>query len=244
MSAALAPDNRCLDLVERVGRAGDLAAAGAALLEGLKPCGALAIVSNIVPLLPGAEDRRDLKLQPAGFIGSAAEAAVDAHNPNPAHLRRVRSGFRWRDVAIADRRACRTYWEAAASFSVADGLVVPLYDRRRLYVVSIALADRALPAAADRLTATFAAHAFLQRARDLMPEPPPPAKLSPRERDCMGFVTEGKTDWEISVILGLSQHTAHEYVESARRKLGGRTRAGAAARFMLSHPSGECGDER
>lgn len=48
----------------------------------------------------------------------------------------------------------------------------------------------------------------------------PRAALSPRERECLQWVAEGKTYWECSVILGLSEHTVRCYLESARHKLG------------------------
>ncbi|MGE3719998.1 MAG: LuxR family transcriptional regulator [Bauldia sp.] len=48
----------------------------------------------------------------------------------------------------------------------------------------------------------------------------PRAALSPRERECLQWVAEGKTYWECAVILGLSEHTVRCYLESARHKLG------------------------
>lgn len=44
--------------------------------------------------------------------------------------------------------------------------------------------------------------------------------LSPRERECLQWVAEGKTSWECGVILGLSERTVRFYLESARHKLG------------------------
>lgn len=46
------------------------------------------------------------------------------------------------------------------------------------------------------------------------------AKLSPRERECLLWIAEGKTMWECAIILGLSEHTVRCYLESARHKLG------------------------
>lgn len=79
----------------------------------------------------------------------------------------------------------------------------------------------------------FACYAFIDKMRTLATGDDELPRLSPRERDCLAFVAEGKTDWEISVILGVSQHTSHQYVESARKKLGAMTRAQAVARFVL-----------
>jgi DNA-binding CsgD family transcriptional regulator len=44
--------------------------------------------------------------------------------------------------------------------------------------------------------------------------------LSPRERECLQWIAEGKTYWECAMILGLSEHTVRCYLESARHKLG------------------------
>ncbi|TPJ81943.1 LuxR family transcriptional regulator [Mesorhizobium sp. B2-5-13] len=46
------------------------------------------------------------------------------------------------------------------------------------------------------------------------------ASLSPRERECLLWIAEGKTYWECAMILGLSEHTVRCYLESARHKLG------------------------
>lgn len=46
------------------------------------------------------------------------------------------------------------------------------------------------------------------------------ASLSPRERECLQWIAEGKTSWECAVILGLSERTVRFYLEGARHKLG------------------------
>jgi DNA-binding CsgD family transcriptional regulator len=60
--------------------------------------------------------------------------------------------------------------------------------------------------------------------------------LTARERDALAWVAEGKSDWEIATILGLSETTVRFHVDNARKKLGAVNRAQAVAR-MLS-PSG------
>jgi DNA-binding CsgD family transcriptional regulator len=46
-----------------------------------------------------------------------------------------------------------------------------------------------------------------------------PVHLTPRERECLLWTSRGKTAWEISVILGLSQDTVLHYLRSANEKL-------------------------
>lgn len=49
-------------------------------------------------------------------------------------------------------------------------------------------------------------------------------KLTTREADCLNWVAQGKTDWEIGEILKISENTVHWYIERAKRKLGVGTR--------------------
>jgi DNA-binding CsgD family transcriptional regulator len=60
----------------------------------------------------------------------------------------------------------------------------------------------------------------------------PSRQLSPRERDCLAFVADGKSDWEISELLSLSEATVASHMQNARRKLGAKSRAQAVALGM------------
>jgi DNA-binding CsgD family transcriptional regulator len=51
--------------------------------------------------------------------------------------------------------------------------------------------------------------------------------LSPRERECLLWIAEGKTQWECAKILGLAERTVRCYLESARHKLGAANAAHA-----------------
>ena len=59
-------------------------------------------------------------------------------------------------------------------------------------------------------------------------------RLTERERDAISWVAEGKSDWEISVILGVSETTVRFHVDNARRKLGAVNRAQAVARLAAA----------
>lgn len=59
-------------------------------------------------------------------------------------------------------------------------------------------------------------------------------KLTDRERDAVAWVAEGKSDWEISVILGVSESTIRFHVNNARKKLGAVNRAQAVARLAVA----------
>lgn len=59
-----------------------------------------------------------------------------------------------------------------------------------------------------------------------------PPELSRREREVLQWAAEGKTDWEIGMILGLSEHTADKFIRLACRKLYAANRTHAVAQAI------------
>ncbi len=57
-------------------------------------------------------------------------------------------------------------------------------------------------------------------------------KLTVRERDCLSWCSEGKSSWEISVILGIGKKTVDEYIATAGQKLGCTNRQHAVAEAL------------
>ena len=56
--------------------------------------------------------------------------------------------------------------------------------------------------------------------------------LSARELDCLKWTAEGKTAWEASVILGITERTVRFHLNAAREKLQCTTTAQAVARAV------------
>jgi len=70
-------------------------------------------------------------------------------------------------------------------------------------------------------------YALSQIASDLIVEAADP--LSERERECLRWVSEGKTTDEVAMILGVSSNTVNSYVTHAIQKLSASNRAMAMA---------------
>ena len=51
-----------------------------------------------------------------------------------------------------------------------------------------------------------------------------PMQLSKRERQCLELAAQGKDDWAIGLLLRISERTAHNHIERAKRRLGVCTR--------------------
>jgi len=65
-----------------------------------------------------------------------------------------------------------------------------------------------------------------------------PTRLTPREREVIAEVAEGRTNNEIGRLLGISSHTVRKHLENAYEKLGTHTRTGAVAAVFGRSPRG------
>ena len=77
--------------------------------------------------------------------------------------------------------------------------------------------------------------AIFVRSTTSPPEPSrrsSPITLSNREQEVLQWAAEGKSEWEIGFILGLSEHTAEKFIRSARMKLHAGNRTHAVARAL------------
>jgi len=77
---------------------------------------------------------------------------------------------------------------------------------------------------------TYALDQFFHSTRDIEP----PSMLSERERECLLWVSEGKTTDEVALILGVSSNTVNSYIAHAIQKVGASNRAMAIATAIRS----------
>jgi len=57
--------------------------------------------------------------------------------------------------------------------------------------------------------------------------------LSTREKDCLRWRSQGKTDWEISQLIGISQSTVKFHLENSRAKLGATNTIHAVSKAIV-----------
>jgi len=80
------------------------------------------------------------------------------------------------------------------------------------------------------------ADAILRNLRGSRQSPLKKHKLSRRECDVLGLMTEGLSDKEIAQHLGIAFHTAKEYLKCAYRKLGVHSRVEALGKLKGAPP--------
>ena len=71
----------------------------------------------------------------------------------------------------------------------------------------------------------------LWRSKALGPEPHP--VITDRQRDCLVWVARGKSDWEISRIIGISPETVVRHVKQARERYGVEKRTSLLIRTLF-----------
>jgi LuxR family transcriptional regulator, quorum-sensing system regulator BjaR1 len=124
----------------------------------------------------------------------------------------------------------------AADVGLKDGMCVPIPVRNALAgCISLAGEDPITKKDAlepvNVLSLTFAGR--LQLLID-QKDRPKGLTLSDREREVLSWVAEGKTAWEISRILGISDSTVNKHIAGAMRKTGSVTRAQAVAKALTA----------
>ncbi len=123
--------------------------------------------------------------------------------------------------------------DEAAEVGLADGITIPIHAPDAL-PASCSLVIG--PDGVDPLNAQKAtwygvyAHECARRLRSA--ELPPQPQLTPRERQCVQLLGQGKDDGDMAVILSLSEHTVHNIVRRAMKKYGVASRMQAFVRAL------------
>jgi LuxR family quorum sensing-dependent transcriptional regulator len=155
-------------------------------------------------------------------------AAVD---PVLTALFDTRKPFTWREAAerTTNRLARRMFREVTELTGTDNALVVPIHDVPGETAAVVMSGEAVEFDAQVRPILHLAAVYFSGVARDLVDRrpAPEPCPLTARQLECLRWVMDGKSDWEIGEILRISEHTAHNHIEAANRGLEGATRTQA-----------------
>jgi DNA-binding CsgD family transcriptional regulator len=159
------------------------------------------------------------------------------HDLVPREASRRSAPFTWTDLLAGSpmKPRERLVIDSARDFGWSDGLVLPLHGPGPYVGILSLVTDRLDLSATDRAALHLAGFYVHERLRALSRPVPsnPVASLSPREREVLRLVADGKSDWDIGQILAISETTAHFHVERAKRKLGVKNRTQAVAVLIL-----------
>ena len=172
----------------------------------------------------------------SGWSQRYTSANYVRHSVIAHELLRTRQPYSWEQV-IRTREvdeAQRRIKNEARENGLGDGLFTPVrwLDGSHAAVVlggpSPELDDQLIRTSAEVLSAYYASESrrLLARSED--------HSLTPRQRECLAWVRQGKSSSAIAGILGLSVDTVNEHLGEACRRLGVRTRVQAAVEASLA----------
>lgn len=126
-------------------------------------------------------------------------------------------------------------YDEAREFGLHDGFYLPIHQSDGSVLGVSMMARQEMPKSRTTLAALHMLAVYYHLAAERLglvaklapldtPAPAPvKAILTKRQLECLKWIRQGKTSWEISQILGISEHTVHEHLEQARTRLGVRT---------------------
>jgi LuxR family quorum-sensing system transcriptional regulator CciR len=156
--------------------------------------------------------------------------------------------FLWSDISrlVALSRPQRDFLDAAHAAGIGAAVAVPIHRPRGAqeagsYSVFAGccsfLMKNGVPLPLESLAAAHyvGALAFdaVENLREPKPDTPRGPQLTPRQRDCVVLVAQGKSDWEIGQVLGISESTVHKHIEDAKRRFGVSTRVQLVVRSLF-----------
>lgn len=121
----------------------------------------------------------------------------------------------------------------AAEHGLADGYIVPVFSRDEwLSAISFGGPEKLKLSQKDRgalnLMAVYTSSA-IERSQKRQPIR---AKLTSREREVLLWISAGKSSWDVSMILGVSEQTVRYHTSRIREKLNAANTVHAVARAL------------
>jgi DNA-binding CsgD family transcriptional regulator len=166
---------------------------------------------------------------PCGWIDEYSAAACEKIDPIYAQIRVSHSPFTWRLGDWSGSESCQRWYGLNHDASIHAGLAIPDHSGSHFRSIGLVGPDVEIHPH-DRMALHLAGLELLHRM-ELLGVKPPEQKdelhLSERERECLQWVADGKTDWEIGQILSISEKTVNAYIERVKHKLSVQTRAQA-----------------
>lgn len=161
---------------------------------------------------------------PERWIETYLERNIIANDPVLLASHRTSIGFIWEDVGqfIKVTPLHRAITEDTRRAGLAQGFTVPAHVPGEAHgSCNFAVrTGRFLPTRNLPLAQLIGSFAF-EAARNLLlnaraAQQPPARQLSERQLQCVVLVAQGKTDWEIGKILGISEETVKRHLARAR----------------------------
>ena len=225
-----------LAVIAAIDRAATPDAISEAVLSVVRPLGFTQALAGIIPL-PGMSMQQQiagvvLHRWPDQWSRRYFSQGYLLEDPTIRRLAASSEPFLWSEVETScDSAAAKRVMGEAKEFELGFGFTVPMLTLDgQLAGFSIASGRAELPPHFRSRLQLLAMYAFARAL--VMAEAPPPVKLTPREADVLHWIAEGKSDWEISMILHVSEHLVDKMARQIRLKFGAANRTQAVAQAL------------
>ncbi|MBZ9897528.1 LuxR family transcriptional regulator [Mesorhizobium sp. BR1-1-6] len=235
---AMGQFDRTLEYIDHLQQAGTAAAVCERLLGITSDFGLTALMAGTVPQpgTPTGQQKQHVLLcdWPVEWLERYVARNYVDHDPIVSHMKQLQAPFQWREAAqgVSIDRSSGEVMGDAVVFKLRDGLAFPLITLDG-QIVMVSLGGEAVELSAAEfglvsLVSTYAVGRAMQlhtKASKTIDS----VELTPRERECLQWAAVGKSEWEISQILGISEHTSEKHLLNAKSKLGAVNRVQAVA---------------
>lgn len=210
-----------------------------ALLESVKPHGFTQVLAGIIPT-PGMTMEQQLAnvilhKWPEKWSERYFSQDYLFSDPTIREVNTSTNPFLWSEIEnkYRDNPLAKRIMGEAREFNLGFGFTVPILTMEGQVAGFSFASDKGelQPEIRGRLQ-LLAMYSFA-RALSLS-ETLPPVKLTRREIDVLQWIAEGKSDWEISMILHVSEHLVDKMARQIRMKLCATNRSQAVA-IALRH---------
>lgn len=153
---------------------------------------------------------------------------------------RTEDSFSWNDVKHkANSSERQEVFNAASEHGYNEGWIVPHHGVAGSAGLTTFVADKLCDAPETKRLLTYAGLMFYRYARrhaqSAATSDAASLQLSRRQHEVAYWVSQGKTNWEISRLVGIKERTVHRHLEILRKKLEVRNRAEMLAKIYKYH---------
>lgn len=165
---------------------------------------------------------------PHGYLETYRSKQWDRIDPVVQHIHTARGPFRWSETCDAGQinRTQRNFFEECRELGVHSGITVPMRGPAlQTDLISLSFRENETPAVDKTAHVYMLCVQYWLEYCGLIDRPDARAvTLTAQEVECLKWCKEGKTNWEIGEILGISQKTVEFHVGNTMKKLGASNR--------------------
>lgn len=176
--------------------------------------------------------RHDMTGVYAEWIKTYSDNRYADDDPLVRQMQRTWKPFGWHEVTYDREREPRAeeIMRRRMALGFGDGMVIPVYGRRGFLGFASMCGERMEVDARSKPTIhMMGLYAFHRVCCLTTANDPTRPQLTPREREVLTWVANGKSAWEIGEILKIAKRTVDEHAQTACQKLGAVNRAQAVA---------------